>query len=153
MSRRNDTPVPEFRHAWKPSPQTHAQTGQASSDAKAEVLKSENHHASESQQTLSTQKPPLPGTSAASPTATSASLGIGSSSPATPVHPVGVGNVDLPRGEHFPTKDELDSAIARYRANPGKCPICNCKIGRGIAGHLSKCLRSSKFKTASTPTS
>ena len=31
--------------------------------------------------------------------------------------------------------------LIQYRSNPGKCPICSCKVGRGVIGHISKCLR------------
>lgn len=39
-----------------------------------------------------------------------------------------------------------------YRLNPGKCPRCGVRSHRGIIGHISKCLRTSKFKIESTPT-
>lgn len=55
-----------------------------------------------------------------------------------------------PPGTPFPTKAELDEARAVYMRNPGNCPYCGVKIGRGIIGHISKCLRLSKSKTGST---
>lgn len=39
-----------------------------------------------------------------------------------------------------------------YRLNPGKCPRCGVRSRGGIIGHISKCLRTSKFKIESTPT-
>lgn len=104
MSRRQDTPVPEFNHARK-TPQTQKATP---TDAQAEVL-----------ETLPT------------------------------VEPV------LPKGAGFAVKDELAAAMQLYKRD-GICPLCNVKLGhngRGIAGHVSKCLRLTKFKTASMATS
>lgn len=43
--------------------------------------------------------------------------------------------------------------LDRYKLNPNKlCPNCGRPFNRGLSGHLSKCLRTSKSKTASTTT-
>lgn len=34
-----------------------------------------------------------------------------------------------------------------YRLNPGSCPRCKRIISHGIIGHISKCLRTSIYKT------
>ena len=60
--------------------------------------------------------------------------------------------VPPPKGTAFANQSELDITMAAYRANPGICPICRAKIGRGASGHISKCLRLMKFKLESTPT-
>jgi hypothetical protein len=52
-------------------------------------------------------------------------------------------------GLPFPySKEHLEIYLKRekelltlYKANPGKCPICSRKVGQGIIGHISKCLR------------
>jgi hypothetical protein len=58
----------------------------------------------------------------------------------------------IPKGQFFATKQELDEALTASK-KLGKCVVCGCKIGNGFAGHIAKCLRYSKFKTASIPTS
>lgn len=42
-----------------------------------------------------------------------------------------------------------EEVLTEYHANPGKCPICGCKAGRGFTGHLSKCLRIHNSKIGS----
>ncbi len=59
----------------------------------------------------------------------------------------------LPIGAAFAARTEIDAAMDAYRRNPGICPICRGKIGRGASGHIAKCLRLSKFRTESTATS
>lgn len=60
--------------------------------------------------------------------------------------------VVIPKGQFFATKEEIREAWEKSR-KLGKCVVCGCKIRNGFEGHISKCLRLSKFKTASTPTS
>jgi hypothetical protein len=60
-----------------------------------------------------------------------------------------------------PTPDEANEApqqkateaevMAAYYASPGHCPLCKIRIGRGIFGHISKCLRIWNSKIESTP--
>lgn len=60
--------------------------------------------------------------------------------------------VKIPPGQFFATKEEIREAWEKSR-KLGQCVVCGCKIRSGFEGHISKCLRLSKFKTASTPTS
>jgi hypothetical protein len=43
--------------------------------------------------------------------------------------------------------------LARYKLNPGKCPICSRPLGKGgVIGHISKCLRTPTSNNGSQKT-